>query len=84
MSFLNAMLDSFEDGRDEGRREGRELQLVELICKKLSKGKSIETIADELEEPMEHIKEICDVASTHAPDYDPEVILNEISTVKTD
>lgn len=41
-------------GKDAGARE----KLQELICKKLSKGKSVEQIADDLEEDIESIKEL--------------------------
>jgi predicted transposase YdaD len=44
----------------KGRREGREIKLVELIKKKLAKGKDIDTIADELEESVEEVKRLMD------------------------
>lgn len=43
-----------EEGREEGFREGLKL----LIQKKLAKGKTVEVIADELEESMERIEEL--------------------------
>ena len=42
-------------GREEGREEGRNLQLWKMIQKKIVKGKSLEQIADELEEREEDI-----------------------------
>jgi predicted transposase/invertase (TIGR01784 family) len=78
MSFLNAMLDSFEDGKREGIEQGLDLHLIKQICKKLSKGEDPETIADEVEEPLERVKAICDIASGYAPDYEPEEILNQL------
>ena len=42
---------------------------IECICKKLRKGKNIESIAEELEE------EIYDVAKNFAPEYNVEEIL---------
>ena len=48
------------EGRSEGisigKNEGRNDKIKELITKKLSKGKSIPTIADELEESVEVIE----------------------------
>ena len=41
-----------------GQERGEELKLVELIKKKLSKGKTITQIADELEETEENIQKI--------------------------
>lgn len=57
-----------------GIEQGIERAIVELVCKKLRKGKSVECIADEVEEPVEKIEAICKVAKQYAPDYDyPEV-----------
>ncbi len=70
-----------EDGRKEGLEQGLDLHLINLICKKLAKGKDLETIAEEVEEPLERVKFICDIASKHAPDYDPEEILKQMTTV---
>ena len=41
-----------EKGREEGRSEGEVLKLVRQVCAKLSKQKSIEAIAEELEEDI--------------------------------
>lgn len=41
--------EAWEDGREEGRVEGRWSVLKEQVSKKLSKGKSLSEIADELE-----------------------------------
>ena len=57
-----------EDGWNEGKIEGK----IELICKKLIKGKSVEQIADDLEDTVENITIICEVANEFAPDYDIE------------
>ena len=49
-----------EKGKNQGRSEGISIgennKIQELISKKLSKGKSISTIADELEESVEVIE----------------------------
>jgi DNA-binding NarL/FixJ family response regulator len=42
------------------RRQGQQDKLIEQIQKKLAKGKSIEEIADALEESIETIKSIID------------------------
>lgn len=60
--------------REEGRKEGSEFKLLEQISKKLQKNKSPEVIADELEEDIENIIQICNVASSFAPDYNIEQI----------
>lgn len=65
------------DSRKEGRAEGRIEEKIDLVCRKLAKGKTPETIADDLEEDLNKIQRICDAASKYAPDYDIEKILQE-------
>ena len=55
---------------DEYWELGIEYNLLELICKKLKKGKSQEVIAEELEQNVESIQKMCQVASAFAPEYD--------------
>lgn len=45
-------------GIEEGMNKGREQSLLSLIQKKLAKGKSIEQIADEVEESVERVQEL--------------------------
>ena len=47
-----------EKGIQKGIEKGIEHNLTELIQIKLKKGKSIEQIAEELEETVEHIEEL--------------------------
>lgn len=47
--------ESFAKGREEGREDGMEQMLLKLIRKKIAKGKTIEQIAEELEENPEVI-----------------------------
>ncbi len=51
-TFREGWEEGREQGREEGREEGREDHLKELIEKKLSKGKNITKIAEELEEDI--------------------------------
>ena len=52
--------------------------MISQICRKLIKGKDIETIADELEEEPQQIEEICRIAEQYAPDYDENKILEQL------
>ena len=61
----------------DSRREGENKKLVDLVCRKLAKGKSPEAIAESLEEAPDAVQRICDVAAKYAPDYDTEKILQE-------
>ena len=65
---------AYEDGIVKG-----ELQLlVSIICKKMIKNKSIEQIADELEEDVSKIQKIYDIAKEFAPDYNVEEIMAKL------
>jgi hypothetical protein len=61
-------------GVAEGLTEGYTTLLIEQVCKKLKKGKSIEQIADDLEEDSHRIEEIVRAAVPFAPEYDPKQI----------
>ena len=52
---------------------------ISLICKKLSKGKSLEIIAEELEEEISAIEPICKIAERFAPEFDIEQIYTELN-----
>ena len=67
-----------EDGWNEGKEEGKVEDRIDLVCKKLIKGKSVEQIADDLEDTVENIARICEVANGFAPDYDIEKIRMEL------
>ena len=45
--------------REEGIRKGRELQLIQMIQRKLQKGKTPAEIAEDLDEPLENVERIC-------------------------
>ena len=57
-------------GQQIGQQIGQELKLIEIVCKKLKKNKTVEQIADELEEKIGDVQRIYDVAEKFAPDYD--------------
>ena len=59
-----------EDALEEGMEKGETRKLVEQICKKLRKGKTLDIIAEELEEEIEKIRYICEVAAEFAPNYE--------------
>lgn len=56
--------------REEGKVEGEKIHLIKSVCKKLTKGKTVEVIAEELEEDTEVIAEIYKAAENSVPDYD--------------
>ncbi|MCM1261280.1 MAG: Rpn family recombination-promoting nuclease/putative transposase [Butyrivibrio sp.] len=68
---------NFEVMRCVSKKEGRVEREIEQVCQKLAKGKTPEIIAEELEERLDTVQYICDIANKYAPDYDVESILDE-------
>ena len=62
----------------KGRAEGEKVQLIKQICKKLKKGKTLDMIAEELEEDLTVIEKICTEAQKYAPDFDCEQLYAEL------
>ncbi len=54
------------------------MHIIELICKKLRKGKSVYQIAEELEEDEFTIQAIVNIAEKYAPEYDVEKIVKDV------
>lgn len=78
------LFDSFEaydvqETRRISREEGEQRKLIQQVCKKLQKNVAVSEIADMLEEDVETIQKICDVASKYAPEYDIDKIMEELS-----
>jgi predicted transposase/invertase (TIGR01784 family) len=72
------------EGKEIGIEIGKEAKLIAQVCCKLRKGKSVEIIADELEEDVSVVSTICDVAKTFSPNYDEEKILDRYMEKKVD
>ncbi len=67
--------------RKEGREEGREKTIIDLILRKLAKGKGenqiAEDLAEELGEEPEHVTEICRVIKKLGAVADTDTYLSE-------
>ncbi|MCR5625812.1 MAG: Rpn family recombination-promoting nuclease/putative transposase [Lachnospiraceae bacterium] len=63
-----------EKGLKQGIEKGIDKHLIELICKKLVKGKDVRTIASEVEESEDYVSGIVKIASAYAPEYNTEKI----------
>lgn len=59
-----------ERGIQQGMLQGEEQKLIELICRKVRKGKTLQIIAEELEEEESSVLKIYDTVLASAPDYD--------------
>lgn len=64
---------------DDIRAEGRTEKLVELVCRKLRKGKEAEAIAEDLEEDLHNIIRICEIASNYSPEYDSKKVYEALN-----
>ncbi len=63
-----------EEAEERGIERGEIRKLISQTVKKLVKGKTVETIAEELEEEESVINRICKAAQETAPEYDVEKI----------
>lgn len=66
--------EAYEEGERAGSSKGEFLKLVTQTVKKLKKGNTAEETAEMLEESVETIQMIYDVADEFAPEYDVESI----------
>lgn len=65
----------FAQGEAIGKEIGKDTKLIELVCKKMRRGKTVAAISDELEEEVEWIQQICEMASAFAPEYDSDRVV---------
>lgn len=77
-----ALTEGLETGRAEGQKQGRLKLKISLICKKLKKHKTVEEIAEDLEESIDEVSKICKIAEKYAPQYDEQAILQELDEDK--
>ncbi len=59
---------------EEGVLAGMKRKLIDQVCRKLRRGMEAEGIAEELEEELDVIREICQAVQEFAPDYDSRLI----------
>ena len=86
----NAKREWYNDGVEEGRAvgyssgltqgyaKGKVHYLITSVIKKVQKNKTLDQIADELEESVETIQPIYDIVKKYAPEYDVDVITTEV------
>ena len=68
------------EGERAGRIEGEQLHLIKLVIKKIEKQCSAAQISEILEEPLDIIQQIYDIALCQAPDYNADKILKEMNS----
>lgn len=67
-----------EEGELKGELRGQEMKLINQVCKKIEKGKTLQEIIVELEEDINTIRPIYQVARELAPHYDKNVIYSKL------
>lgn len=71
---MNQMCNLSDAIEERGIARGEKRKLIELVCRKLRKGKSFSVIVDELEEDEESLMDIYNEALKAAPDYDEDKV----------
>ncbi len=82
LEYMKTLLHDMDvrlEGEEIGREKGKIELLVSKIVTKIQKGKSVEKIAEELEENEDYIKKIYDIATKDEVGCDIERILKEIN-----
>ena len=78
LTYEKQMENAKREWYDDGVKEGAIHQLAVSIVKKVKKNKTLEEIADELEESIETIQPIYDIVKKHVPEYDVDAITTEV------
>ena len=69
--------EGFEEGFENGEEKGRAVTLIQLVRRKLQKGKTFAAIAEELEEAPETVEKICKAVESCGVDSDIDKIYEE-------
>ncbi len=70
--------EGYSSGLTQGYAKGKVHYLITSVIKKVQKNKTLDQIADELEESVETIQPIYDIVKKHAPEYDVGAIATEV------
>lgn len=65
-------------GEARGKKKGYIETLTRQVIRKLDRGVNVDEIIEALEENSDEIREICEVASKYAPNYDVDQICEEL------
>ena len=74
----HSMWKALEGFVEEGRQEGSQTKLIDLVCRKLRKGKDADEIADALEEELPVVERICKAARELGTEYDVQKIYQKV------
>ena len=77
------MCKAWEDQKNEGRELGERQKIISQVVKKIKKDKSVEEIADDLEEKEMVIAPIYEAALSMKPDYDVEKSMSFLRKIRS-
>lgn len=80
INMCKAIDDMIKEAEQKAEQKGVQRKLIEQVCKKVKKNKPVTVIAEELEESVEDIVNIYDIVLKYAPDYNLDMICNEIAS----
>ena len=69
-------------GISRGKSIGEMQKLIQLVCRKVQKGKNVDSIAEELEEAVENVEQICAAINQCGSDKDIELIYKTLKEMK--
>ena len=78
---MNQMCNLSDAIEERGIARGEKRKLIELVCRKLRKGKSFSVITEELEEDEDSLMDIYNEALKAAPDYDEDKVYQVLCEV---
>ena len=79
MATEAARAEGLEQGIEQGLEQGQLKTIISLVCKKMKKNLTYEEIADQLEENIDKIAGIGEIAKQVMPKYDVDKILEELN-----
>ena len=83
MAFQYNIVRMFENERTEGEANGRTYNTIALIRKKIHKGKSAATVANELEEDLDTIQPLYNIIKQYPKESDEEILARYKKCCKT-
>ena len=75
---MDVMNEGIAKGRAQGRDEGEVINFIKLVRKKIEKGKSVDKIADELEETVDAVQKIYDIIEMYGEKVSIDDIYNKL------
>lgn len=79
--IMKANEDRYKEAFEDGEESGQSHTLIELVQRKLRKKKTPEIIAEELEESLANVEQICKAVDKCGLEADPQEIYDEMQNM---